>query len=151
MNWIGKVKGDQIDFGEYNRNLIQKWCKEHPESVVRLETVINPVSAEMRGYYFGALIPFLKTLITEWISLTNDQIHEILKKQFNFFEGYNAVSKRKERFGQSIMSTDSQNRKAMEYIMRIGDWVSENYQQSLPDPEQFKKWRDSGILLNENE
>jgi len=58
----------------------------------------------MRGYMFGAVIPFLKRIVPDWQSLTNDQVHEILKKNFNYFEAFNPVTKRVERYGQSIMS-----------------------------------------------
>jgi hypothetical protein len=103
----------------------------------------------MRGYYFGALLPFLRTLVPQWEDVSNDELHEILKKAFNFFEAYNPVSKRKERFGYSVMAGGKENKKAMEYIMRISDWVETNYQQTLPNSEDFKKWRDSGELKDE--
>lgn len=147
--WLGKTEGDQINFGEHNARNIKDWCKKHPGAPVRLETAVNPVSQEMRGYYFGALLPFLRVLVPEWGILSNDELHEVLKKAFNFFDAYNPLSKRNERFGQPIMSNDRQNKKAMEYVMRIAEWVETNYQQTMPDPEQYKKFRDSAPSLKD--
>lgn len=148
--WLGKIEGDgRLNFGEYNAANIRDYGKKHAGTPIRLETAVNPVSSEMRGYYFGALMPFLRTLVPEWNSLSNDELHEVLKTAFNYFEAYNPLSGRRENFGQSIMSGDRQNKKAMEYIMRIGDWVTTNYQQSMPDPEIYKKFRDSAPTLDE--
>lgn len=148
--WTGKLEGDgKLNFGEHNAINIRKFGKEHPGTPVRLDTAVNPVSAEMRGYYFGAFLPFLRKLIPEWKDATNDELHEILKTEFNSFEAYNPFSKQKEKFGQSIMSNDRQNKKAMEFIMRIADWVSTNYQQTMPDPELYKKFRDSAPHLTD--
>lgn len=147
--WIGKVEGTGINFGDYNTAAMKEWCKKNPGAPVRLETALNPVSQEMRGYYFGPYMSWLRTLVPEWKELKGDELHEVLKKAFNYFEAWNPLTKRNERFGQSVMADDRRNKLAMEYLMRISDWAMENYGQSPPDPETYKKWRDSSPLAGE--
>ena len=140
--WILKEEGGQPRMTDWQKADIADYCKQHPKATFRLEPSKNPVSDEMRGYYYGAVLPFLRTLVPEWEKLSDDNLHEICKKNFNFFEAWNPITKRKERYGQSIMALDRQNQKAMEYLMRIADWVMENYAMSMPDPEDYKRFRD---------
>jgi hypothetical protein len=121
----------------------------HEGTRLVIEQEKSEVSDAMRGYMFGAVIPFLKRIVPDWQSLTNDQVHEILKKNFNYFEAFNPVTKRVERYGQSIMSKSTDNQAAMEFIQEIEGWVLENYAQHLPDPAKFKAWRDSAPLQGE--
>lgn len=139
------IKEGGLDFGsEYNRIRFNQYLKDNPGKRVKIEKYENPVSDEMRGYMFGAVIPFLRQISPDtWTGMTDEQIYEILKKNFNYFEAYNPLTKRTERFGQSVMNTSCKNKKAMEFIQRIGDWVEENYNQTLPDPEEYKRFRDS--------
>lgn len=144
------TKEGGMDFqSEYNRGRFKDALKENPGSLWELRQKANPVSDEMRGYVFGALIPFLRQVDAgAWQGITDDQVYESLKKNFNYFEAINPVTKRKERFGQSVLNKSLKNFKAMEFVMRIGEWVMTNYGQKLPDPEEYKRWRDDAPLLD---
>jgi len=107
------------------------------------------VSDKMRGYMFGAVIPFLMRLVPDWAKLSNEQVYEILKKNFNYLEAFNPVTKRVERYGQSVMARTSGREAGMEFIQEIEGWVLENYGQHLPDPEKYKAWRDSAPIKGE--
>lgn len=104
------------------------------------------VSDELRGYYFAAVIPFIKSLNEgQWDHLSPDQIHEILKKDFNFFEAWNPLTNRVERYGQSVAARDRDYKQMLEYLKRIETWLEENYGQSLPDSESYRKFKDIHI------
>lgn len=141
--WILNQLGGRLAMTDYQKADFHDYCKKHPEVIFRLEPSSNPVSDNMRGYYYGAVLPFMRQLIPQWQDLADEELHEILKKAFNFFEAFNPVTKRKERYGMSVMAGDKQNRKAMDYLERIGNWVEENYDQRLPNPEEWKEFRDS--------
>lgn len=143
------AKGKLSARSKYNAERLGQWLKEHEGSLLKLVPVSGKVSEEARGYYFGAVIPFLKKIVTEWDSVTGDEVHEILKKNFNGFEAFNPKTGRVERYGRSIAVEDS--RKFQEYLLRLADWVMTNYQQTLPDPEEYKEWRDSAPLRGEEE
>jgi hypothetical protein len=125
------------------------WKKAHVGERVVIDLDKPPVSDEMRGYMFGAVIPFLKRIVPNWHPLSDDQVYEILKKNFNYFEAWNPLTKRKERYGQSIMSRSCKNEEAMQFIQEVAGWVAENYAMQLPDPERFKAWRDSAPAAGE--
>lgn len=147
MSFLFKAKKGKMDFGsDYNEARFKDHLKKNEDAVYEIKKRSSRVSDEMRGYYYGALIPFIRSLIPQWQELDEDQIHEALKKNFNYFECFNPVTNRVERYGQSAMSVGQSNPKAMEYVMRIGDWVMENYGQSIPDPEEYKRWRDTSDI-----
>lgn len=146
MTFVGYFKSGKLFFEPYNQIRLNDFAKKNEGKKFRLEMVKSRVSDEMRGYYFGAIIPFIKSIVGEWGKLSDDQIHEILKKNFNGFVAYNPLTKRNERYGQSVASNDKENTKMMEYVMRIADYVMENYAQNLPDPEEYKVFRDSAQL-----
>lgn len=148
---IFKAQNGEMSFNsEYHKAILKKILIENEGKLFRIQKMENPVSDEMRGYMFGAVIPFLRQIDPgAWESLKDEQVYEVLKKNFNYFEAWNPLTKRTERYGQSAMNTSCKNVKAMEFIMRIGSWVTENYDQTLPDPEEYKRWRDGAPLRNE--
>jgi len=148
--FITKIVKGKLQFGsDYNEAHFNDWCKKNEGAIVRLEPSGNPVSDNMRGYYFGAVIPFIKSLVPEWQSVSTDEVHEILKKNFNSFDAWNPVTKRMERYGQSVMNRALRNKKAAQYVDRIGQWVEENYGQSLPSPEDYQNWKDNAHMKGE--
>jgi hypothetical protein len=147
MTFLFKAIKGTMDFGsEYNELRLKDTLKKNEGAVFEIKKRSSRVSDEMRGYYYGALIPFMRSLIPQWQELDEDQIHEALKKNFNYFECFNPVTNRVERYGQSAMAAGQSNQRAMEYIMRISDWVRENYDQTTPDPEEYKRWRDTSDI-----
>jgi hypothetical protein len=106
------------------------------------------VSDELRGYMFGAVIPFIKEIVPTWAPLTDEQVYEVLKKNFNGFIAFNPVTGRNERYGQSVLTNMKENEQARNFIERIAGWVRDNYALELPNPEDYKTFRDSAPFLN---
>lgn len=132
---------------DYQRINFNNFVKKNAGKLLRISLQDGPVSDQMRGYMFGAVIPFLRQIdANAWDSMTDEEVYEVLKKNFNYFTAINPISKKLEKYAKSTMSQSSSNKKAMEFIERIGNWVTENYQQTLPNPEEYKEWRDSGRL-----
>ena len=150
VTFLFVVKKGKPDFqSDYNTDRFNQELKDHEGELYEIKRRANPVSDEMRGYTFGALIPFLQSLVPEWGDLSAEQVYEILKREFNGFVAMNPVTRKKEKYGQSVMNRSMKNKKAMEFIMRIGNWVEENYGQTLPDPSEYTNWRDSAPLKDQ--
>ena len=144
------IKDAQIFFPGIKHAIAwQAWKEGHEGAHIVISEEKLTVSDEMRGYMFGAVIPFLMRLVPDWAKLSNVYVYEILKKNFNYFEAFNPVTKRVERYGQSVMARTSGSEAGMEFIQEIEGWVLENYGQHLPDPEKFKAWRDSAPTKGE--
>lgn len=133
---------------EYNRNLFKDWLKEIAGKEVRIELAKNPVSDEMRGYYFGAVLPEVRKTCDKWKDLDSDELHEIMKKQFNFFEAWNSKTNRMERFGRSAMSEKSTTQEAMNFLQDIAGYLAE-CGRAMPDPEVYKRFINSAPLKDE--
>lgn len=128
---------------------VRQFYKDNEGKEVKMTPVKKTVSDELRGYYFGAVIPFLKQVEKRWDGLLNEQVHEIMKKEFNYFEAYSVKNKRVERYGLPTANTEAKAEDMMNFIQRINSWVIENYGQSLPDPEKYKEFLDSAQMINE--
>ncbi len=137
------IKDLKLNFGPLILIKFEEFLHANEGKYVTIELVKPEVSDELRGYYYGAVIPFMKHLVDDWNKISDDQIHEILKKNFNYFEAFNPLTKRNERYGQSIMGAGNTGERGREFIASISEWVLENYQRHLPDPEKYKKWRDT--------
>lgn len=142
--FIAQSKDGHLHLGEYNAARLREFLKKHEGAKIKIQPVSGKVSEHARGYYFGAVIPLLQSLETGWKDLTAEEVHEILKKNFNGFVAFNPLTKREERYGQSIAIEDS--KKFQDYLLRIADWLMENYSQTLPDPEEYKRFADSAQL-----
>lgn len=149
--FIAKSKNLSLVFGsDYNRkrflDFLEHCEKENKE--IRIELAKNPVSDDMRGYWFGAVIPTVRAIIPEWKNNSDNEVHEALRKMFNFIEMFNPLTKRNERFGMSIMGDKSNTKRGMEVIEKIRVWLGEEYNQELPSVEDYQKVRDSAPLNN---
>jgi hypothetical protein len=142
MNFIIQAKNGKIGFlSKYNKNRFYDYLKENDGCKFSIKPVSAKVSDEARGYYWGALIPFLKDINPSWKHLTNDQVHEVLKQEFNGFQvTYSNGEVRK--YGQSVCSKEIDTPKFQNYLLRITDYVIENYGLQIPDLEEYKKFRD---------
>lgn len=116
---------------------------------IKIEWAKNPVSDKLRSWYWGAIIPTIKSAIPEWQSLQDDDVHEICKKMFEYFDFYNPLTKRTERCGRSVMGRESNTVRSMAYIEKIQEYFAENYNLTLPSPEEWKEARDSAPMYNE--
>jgi hypothetical protein len=149
MEFHGTIENGKLTFRPSVALAFTNWRGSHEGAAVVISEYKPPVSDEMRGYVFGAVIPFLKGIVPSWEPLSDDQVYEILKKNFNYFEAYNPVTKRNERYGQSILSRSTMKEEAQQFIQEIAGWVAENYAMQLPDPEKYKKWKASAPLAGE--
>ncbi len=148
--FIFTVTNGKPDFGsDFNEARFRQFLKEKEGEKFGIIPEDKIVSDEMRGYMFGAVIPFLRQISPQSWPASDDQVYEMLKKEFNYFEAIDPVTKRKERYGQSVMSKSCKSKKATEFIARIGEWVAEQYSQELPDSKEYLAWKDSAPLIGE--
>lgn len=130
----------------YNAASFNDFKKEFPDSVLELEPKKKPVSQDLRGYYYGVVIPTVQAIIPEWSRLSDDEVHEILKRQFNGFNFFNPITKRTDRVGKSVMGLDSNSPRAMDYIDKIRMWLATEYYTELPNPMDYLKFLDQAKL-----
>lgn len=144
------AKNKQLFFpSPYGEQHFRQFLEKYDGRKIEIRLAKNPVSDDMRGWYYVAVLPTVKSLVPQWAELSNDDVHEILKKNFNYIEAYNPVTKRNERYGKSVMSGESNTALAMDYIEKLRQWCLENYATDLPDPDKFKAWRDSAPMLKD--
>lgn len=149
--WLAKVENGKPKFSDYTGMYFRDWCKENEGKGLRIEPLKKPVSENLRGYYFAAVVPLVQSTCDEWKDLTSDQMHDVIKKLFNFFETYNPVTKRNERFGRSVMSDDEWNNteKAMRFMEPISEYLA-SCGLEMPDSEQYKTMRDIEVLRRQD-
>jgi hypothetical protein len=151
MNYLFTAKNGQMEFtSEISKSLFQQNLRENEGQQYVIEKTKNPVSDALRAYYFGAVIPIIRTTCEEWEELSSEEIHEVIKKMLFYFETYNPLTKRMERFGRSVMKKDDWNstRKAMEFLEIIRQYLADCGLE-MPDSEEYKRWRDSAPNINE--
>ena len=148
--WIGRAENGQQKFSEYVGANFREWLKENDGKEFRIEPVRKPVSANLRSYYFSAVIPVVRSTCDEWKDLTGEELHQVIKKLLFYFETFNPMAGRIERFGRSVMADSEWNNttKAMEFLMVI-QWYLTDCGREMPDSEEYKKWRDSAPLKGE--
>lgn len=147
MIFLAKASSDSkggIEFSsEYTRAHFKDWLKENPDKPFKIDTN-QKVSDDLRGYYFAAVLPLVRTTCDEWKNLNGEQLHEVLKKMFYAFEAFNPITKRTERFGRSIMADKDLNntKKAMQYLNIIGEYLG-SCGLEMPDSSEYVHWRDN--------
>ena len=99
----------------------------------------------MRGYYFGAVLPEVRKTCEQWKTLSPDELHEVLKKEFAFFEAWSVKNQRTERYGKPVMSNRESNENAKKFLMDISDYLA-GCGKEMPDPEEYKRFIDSAPL-----
>ena len=143
--FLAIIKNGKPEFmSDYNKARFNDWCKENEGQKIQIKRVSSKVSDNRRGWYFGAIIPFMKTLVPAWNELDDDQLHEVLKTEFNGFIVETKVGKRK--YPLPVANRDVDSEQFDNYILRISEWCRNNYEQELPDPEMYKEVRDSAEL-----
>lgn len=144
MNHLFKAKQGKVEFSsETAKALFYQDLRDNEGKQYRIEKVKNPVSKDLRAYYFGAVIPIIRTTCEKWENLSSIEIHEIIKKMLFYFETYNPLTKRIERFGKSVMASDDWNNthKAMEFLDIIRGYLADCGLE-MPDSEEYKRARD---------
>lgn len=147
--YIARIRDGKVTFDSpYGQVYFDMFLRENDRKKIEIRLAKNPVSDEMRGWYYAAVLPTVKALVPQWASLTNEEVHEILKKNFNYVEAWNPLTYRNERFGKSVMSDESNTAMAMDYIEKLRQWTLENYATDLPDPDKYTMWRDSAPTVD---
>jgi hypothetical protein len=138
-SFIFEARQGRINFlSDYNRARFAEHLKANEGRKYRIEPVVPTVSDNRRGWYWSAVLPFMKSLNVAWQDLDDDQVHEILKQEFNGFEATGIDGKVK-KFGVSAVASNTSVKVFDNFILRLADWVNENYGMTLPDPENYKK------------
>jgi hypothetical protein len=146
--WLGKIKEGKITHEDYVQGSFNDWAKANEGAGVEIIPTKKPVSEDLRGYYFGAVIPVIRSTCDEWEKLEGEQIHEIVKKMLFYFETWNPKTKRVERFGRSVMKNDDFNNtaKAMNFLEIIRQYLADCGLE-MPDSEDYKRALDKAELL----
>ena len=143
--FIAQVKDKKLNFlTDYNKVRFQQWLSENEGQKVQIKRVSSKVSDNRRGWYWASIIPFMKTLVPAWDSLSDDQLHQVLKTEFNGFVVETKHGKRK--YPMPVANRDVDSEEFDNYILRIAEWVRNNYAQELPNPDEYKEKRDSAEL-----
>jgi hypothetical protein len=142
--FIAQIKNGQPTFlSDYNKARFKEWCKENEGQKIQIKRVSSKVSDNKRGWYFASVIPFMQQLVPYWENLSSEQLHEVLKTEFNGFTIETKQGKRK--YPLPVANRDVDTEQFDNYILRIGEWVRQNYALELPDSESFKEQRDKGF------
>jgi hypothetical protein len=144
--FIATIKNKGLTWNsDAHRSMFLDFLAQNDGKKLRIELEKNPVSDEMRGYYFAAVLPIVRKTCKEWQHLTSDELHEVLKKEFAYFEAWSKKNNRTERYATPVMSERSNTQKAIQYLQDIADYLAScGYE--MPDPEEWKKYRDSAII-----
>jgi hypothetical protein len=144
--FIALIRNHKIGFlSSYNKALFNEWLKDNEGQKVEIKRVSSKVSDNRRGWYFGAVLPFCKQLVPAWQSLSDEQLHEVLKTEFNGFTIKDKYGNDR-KYPLPVANRDVDTEQFDNYILRISEWVRENYAQELPDPQQFKDLMDKAEL-----
>lgn len=148
MKFIAMVEKGKLSFlTDFNKARFQQWLKENEGQKVQIKRVSSKVSDNRRGWYFGGIIPFVKELVPQWQTLTDDQMHEVLKTEFNGFVIETKKGKRK--YPMPVANRDVDSEDFDNYILRIAEWVRNNYALELPSPDEYKRLIDSPQLTDQ--
>lgn len=149
--FLFKAKSGEMEFiSPYAEALFNQNLKENEGKQYRIEKVKKPVSADLRSYYFGAVIPEIRSTCDAWKDLTGAEIHEIVKKMLFYFETWNPKTNRTERFGRSVMSDSDWNNttKAMQFLEVVREYL-EGCGHEMPDSEEYKRVFKNSALTHE--
>lgn len=125
------------------------------EKRINIEKVKKIRSDEQNAYYWGGVIPFIHALkpftflanknlndkikdpLSGQVFTVSNLYHEILKHEFNGIR----IPARDGTMKHIGVNTSTLNTIQFgDYILRIGNWISENYGMPIPTPEDYQKW-----------
>jgi hypothetical protein len=146
-NLIFIIKDKKLSTSDYNQAWFKDYLKdiEHEGEKWQLNRVSSKVSDNRRGWYFGAVLPFVKRLVPAWQELSDDQMHEVLKTEFN---GFSIKDKhgRDRKYPMPVANRNADTEQFDQFILRIADWVRSNYALELPDPQSYRDLLDRGEI-----
>lgn len=136
----------ESDYGKAHFNM---FLRDHENKKLEIRLAKSPVSHEMRNFYWGAMMPFMRTLDEQWAKLSHDEINEIIKKETGI-SIYNPISKKDEKIAKSVTSDSSNTLRAMEAIDWIRVYAMENYARDIPNSEEYLRYIDSAPMKGDN-
>jgi len=141
--FIATIKNKGLTWNsDEHRAMFLDFLSKNDGKKVRIELAKNPVSDSMRNYYFGVVLPVVRKTCKEWEHLTGDELHEVLKKEYSYFDAWSAKNRRMERYGKSVFSEKSNTQKAMQFLQDIADYLA-SCGLEIPDPEEYKQYINS--------
>lgn len=146
--FLATAKKGQLTFSEYGAVAFRMWIARNEGHKFEIKKAKHPVSSALRAWYWAAVVPHFNSL-EGWQNLSPEEVHEILKLEFNSASVLNPVSKKVENIPQTIMSDESNTTKAMEFIERLRQYSLENYSKDLPLAEEYKKLADAALTHEE--
>lgn len=148
-SFIVTAREGRIIFGSgYHRASFIDYLRANEDSEFRIAKAKPDLSEKMRGYYWAVVVPTAKRSVKEWGELSNIQVHECLKKMFNWFEAWNPETGRLERFAGSIMSDETSTQEGVDFIDKVSDWLILKYKTQFPSSDDYKRKRDDPELIN---
>lgn len=148
--WLATITEGKPLMADYTRANFNDWCKLNNGKQVEIKPRGKKVSEDLRNFYFGAYIPLLRSTCDKWKYLDSQQLHEVTKREFFYFEAWSVKNQRMERYGRSIMSDSDWNNteKAMGFLDVLNQYLID-CGITPPDPSDWKRWRDSAPLKDE--
>lgn len=142
--FIAKIENKGMKFAPQVRAMFIDHLREHEGEYLEItpRKKKSTVSDELRGFYWGAWLPFIKNLDDQFKKYTVEELHEFLKDEFNGIDVYNPISKKETRIVKSIMQNTIETSQAFIYMEKIRRWVAENYGEEMPDAQEFNTFRD---------
>lgn len=142
--FIATIKEKGLHFEPTTRALFMDYLSEHEGDTLEIKPRKSKrtVSNNLRGYYFGCLLSFIKNLDDNFKQYSIDDLHILMKNEFNGFDMYSPISKKEKRIVKDCMKNTVTTDEAFVYIEKIRRWVAESYGLELPDPEEYKVLRD---------
>ena len=142
--WIATIKNKGLSFTPTTRATFVDYLAEHEGGTleIRARKARKTVSRELRGFYWGAWLPFIRNLDDNLKGYSPDQLHSFLKYEFNGNDVYNPITKGTSRIVGSVMQDSVQTDEAFGYMERIRRWVAENYGEEMPDASEYVAMRD---------
>lgn len=150
---IGHVNGD-LEISYDNLARVHDFLYKNKNKKIRVvfEEVDKKIADEKRGYFEGAIVPvFTHFQNKERIKIglkeyTRGEMREILKREFNG-RIIQLTSGKNQKFGQSTNTLS--NKRFARFLDKITSYMEENGI-PIPDPEEYKKWRDENAQIGQN-
>ena len=142
--FIAQIKNKGMVFAPQVRNMFIDHLAENDGDYLEIKPrkKKTTVSDDLRGFYWGAWLPFIKNLDDHFKTYSIDDLHDFLKYEFNGTDVYNPINKKESRIVKSIMQNNVSTQHAFIYMEKIRRWVAENYGEEMPDADQFNRQRD---------
>jgi hypothetical protein len=151
--FIAQIKNKGMVFAPQVRNMFIDHLKENDGDYLEIipRKKKATVSDKLRGFYWGAWLPFIKNLDEHLKTYSCDDLHEFLKYEFNGTDVYNPITKQETRIVKSIMSNKILTQQAFIYMEKIRRWVAEQYALEMPNAQEYKTLRDIHFVVDKIE